>query len=481
MNFAKEISGNQDYGFNFTPYQMHSTILRQYDIRGIVGETLNTKDAFSLGIAFGTVIKRNSGSCVAVGYDGRHSSPEMADALCKGLSASGVNVENIGLCPTPMVYFAVKDRMNDGGIMVTGSHNPSEYNGFKMLTQSSPFFGDDILELGRMIAEGDVDIADENNRGTIKNIDIKETYLERLLRDFSHGRELKIAWDAGNGAVGAVLHDLVSKLPGEHVLLYADIDGDFPNHHPDPTVDENLVDLIKIVREQECDFGIAFDGDGDRIGIVDNKGNVIRGDVLMAIYARDVLEENPGAVIIGDVKCSNAMFDEIKRLGGVPIMWKTGHSPIKAKMAETKAKLAGELSGHIFFADKYYGFDDALYCAIRLMNAVSETKTTISEMISHLPKLYSTPEIRIEVDDRKKFSLINKIAENVKANLSEDQDLNEIDGVRVSSSEGWWLIRASNTQNVLVARIEAYSKGGMDRIKEILSSEIEKIGYKVRF
>jgi len=460
-----------------TGHTFDPVILREYDIRGIVGENLWEQDAYALGLAFGTLVSRNGGARVCVGYDGRSTSQGMAKALIKGLSETGMDVENIGLGPTPMLYFAVKDKMADGGIMITGSHNPGHYNGFKMTLQGGPVFGDQIQEIGKIAAAGDF----AKGQGAVREVDLKQTYVERLIRDLKPGRNLKIAWDAGNGSTGEILHLLAKRLPGEHILLYDDIDGSFPNHHPDPTVDKNLEDLQRLVKEQSCDLGIAFDGDGDRIGVVDENGNILRCDMLMAIYIREVLEDLPGASIIGDVKCSKVMFEEIARLGGTPVMWKTGHSLIKAKMAEENAPLAGELSGHIFFADKYYGFDDALYCAIRLMNAAADTEEPFSSLTAHLPRLYSTPEIRIEVDESEKFSLVPKIIDNLKAANDPEIELNDIDGIRVSNENGWWLIRPSNTQNVLVSRIEADSPDSLKSLKEMVEKEVAKIGYQFTF
>ena len=458
-------------------HKFDPSILREYDIRGIVGKTLNEADAFILGCAFGTTIKRNKGEHVCVGYDGRESSPVFADHLIKGLVSTGIHVENIGLGPSPMLYFAVKDRKADGGIMITGSHNPSEYNGFKMTLQNSSVFGEAVQELGRLSEAGDF----ETGEGTADEVDIRDQYVARLLKDLKSDKPLKIVWDNGNGAAGEILRRMSAKLPGEHILLYDEIDGSFPNHHPDPTVDKNLEDLKKEVLEREFDLGIAFDGDGDRIGVIDEKGNVLRCDALMTIYAKDVLSRNPGAAIIGDVKCSQVMFDEIERLGGKPIMWNTGHSLVKAKMIEEKSPLAGELSGHIFFKDGYYGFDDALYCAIRLINAVAEADAPFSSLSAHLPTLYNTPEIRIEVEEEGKFDLVPQIAENLKSIEGEDFEINDIDGVRIKTAHGWWLIRPSNTQNALVSRVEADSPEELDRLKGMVEEQLLKIGYTFKF
>jgi phosphomannomutase len=456
---------------NFSP-----EILREYDIRGRVGVDMDEKDAYVLGRAFGTLLKKNEGKRVCIGYDGRTTSVPLSSALAEGLKSTGAEVEVIGLGPTPMLYFAVKDRMADAGIMVTGSHNPADYNGFKMTFQKGPVYGEHIQELGRIAASGEF----ASGEGSISEMDIKEIYVDRLMKDFTGGREMKIAWDAGNGAAGEIMKMLSDRLPGEHILLYQEIDGTFPNHHPDPTVDKNLEDLIKVVKEQNCDFGIAFDGDGDRLGAVDENGKIMRCDDLMTIYAKDVLEDNQGAPVIGDVKCSNAMFDEIERLGGRPVMWKTGHSLIKVKMIEEQAPLAGELSGHIYFADKYYGFDDALYCAVRLINCVGDTENSFSSLISHLPERHSTPEIRIEVEESEKFAIVPKIAEIFKAHEGEEFKIDETDGVRISTPEGWFLIRASNTQNVLVSRVEANSADVLEKLKGIVSKEVEALGYEFK-
>jgi len=470
MPSAPEQSALQS-GYSFDP-----TILREYDIRGQIGKNLSTDDAYALGLAFGTMIASAGGSHVCVGYDGRLTSPELAASLIKGLVETGMRVENIGLGPTPMLSFAVKDRKADGGIMVTGSHNPPDYNGFKISLQKSPVFGEKIQELGRIAQGGDF----ASGEGSSEQVDIRADYVARLLQDLTLDRDTKVAWDAGNGAAGEIVELLTPKLPGTHTLLYTDIDGRFPNHHPDPTVDSNLVDLQKAVAENDCDLGIAFDGDGDRIGVVDENGTVLRCDILMTIYARDVLARNPGAAIIGDVKCSQVMFDEIERLGGKPVMWKTGHSLIKDKMAELQAPLAGELSGHIFFADGYYGFDDALYCAIRLLNALPESGG-LSSLTANLPTLHSTAEVRFEVDEAEKFDLVPRAYANMKALNDPALTIDDTDGIRVSNGHGWWLLRPSNTQSVLVARAEADSEEALAELSKMAQDEVRKLGYELTF
>lgn len=456
------------------PYTFDAHILREYDIRGIVGKNLNEKDAWYIGAVFGTIVKRSGGSRVCVGYDGRLTSPALADALINGLTSAGMNVDQIGVCPTPMLYFSVKDTMSDGGIMITGSHNPPEYNGFKMMLQSRSFFGEDIITLGKMASAGDIDITDN---GTVRAVDHEEAYIKRLLRDVTVTKPMKIAWDVGNGSSGDVLHSLVAKLPGEHILLFDEIDGTFPNHHPDPTVDENLADLKKLVLEQECDIGIAFDGDGDRIGVVDDLGNVLRCDSLIALYAAEILEMRPGAPIVADVKCSQALFDTIEKAGGVPVMWKTGHSLMKSKMSELKAPLAGELSGHIFFADKYYGFDDALYAALRLIDIVAQSEEPLSKLTADAAKRKSTPEIRIDVDESKKFDLVTALSQELRTKAEANGwAVNDIDGIRVVTDEGWFLTRASNTQNCLVARAESETNDGLERTLKILGDALDANG-----
>lgn len=469
----------------FTPqaYRFNPTILREYDIRGQIDKNLSADDAFAVGCAFGTYVRRLGGERVCVGYDGRASSPVFAEAMTAGLTSTGLHVDMIGLGPTPMMNFAVKDTGADAGVMITGSHNPSDYNGIKMTLKGGPVYGAMIQELGRMAAAGDF----ENGAGSVTTIDIQDRYVARLLRDVQGLPAMKIAWDCGNGAGGEIVRRLVKQLPGDHILLFDDIDGTFPHHHPDPTVDENLTDLIRVVREEKCDLGVAFDGDADRVGAVDETGAIMRCDTLMVVYARDILTRHPGATIVGDVKCSQVMFDEIERLGGKPLMWKTGHSLIKAKMAEEKSPLSGELSGHIFFGDGWYGFDDGIYCAVRLLQEVGKVKTAssakASSLTASLPDIYNTPEIRFEVDEAHKFDLVAQIVASVKAQamINPDMTVYDIDGVRVATPEGWWLIRASNTQNVIVTRAEGRHQAALEKLKAMVIKEVKGIGYDVDF
>jgi phosphomannomutase len=447
------------------------TTLREYDIRGIVGRTLHPADAFAIGRVFGSIVARNGGRTVAVGFDGRLSSPELEAQIVEGLVASGMAVTRIGRGPTPMLYYASTVRHSDGAVMVTGSHNPPDYNGFKMMLAGKPFFGAQIQEIGRLAAAGDVV---PEAAGSAETIDISGDYVTRLLSDWDGGdRLLTVIWDNGNGAAGEVLERLVRSLPGKHTVLFAEIDGHFPNHHPDPTVPKNLEQLIAAVRARGADVGIAFDGDADRIGVVDNEGNVLFGDQLMVVLARDILKSRPGATIIADVKASQVLFDEIAKAGGEPLMWKTGHSLIKAKMAEIGCPFAGEMSGHIFFADKWYGFDDALYAGVRLLGILARMATRLSEIRAALPQTISTPELRFPCDDRRKFAVIEEVAARLRAAGAK---MSDIDGVRVQTEDGWWLLRASNTQAVLVARCEASTEEGLERLKSALVDQLSQSG-----
>jgi phosphomannomutase len=452
-------------------HRFHPTTLREYDIRGTVGRTLFPSDAFAIGRTFGSIVARAGGHTVALGYDGRLSSPEMEAAVAKGLSQSGVMAIRIGRGPTPMLYYAATTLKTDGAVMVTGSHNPPDYNGFKMMLKGKPFYGEDIKHLGTLAEIGDVvaeDVAPE------RNIDVAGDYVARLLTDWDGGdRMLKVVWDNGNSAAGDVLQRLVAALPGEHVVLNGPIDGTFPAHHPDPTVPANLQQLIGAVAAHKADIGIAFDGDADRIGVIDDTGQILFGDQLMVLLARDVLRSRPGATIIADVKASQVLFDEVARAGGNPLMWRTGHSLIKAKMAETGSPLAGEMSGHIFFADRWYGFDDALYAAVRTLGIVARMDTKLSVVHNALPHVVNTPEVRFDCDDTRKFVVIEEVAARLRA---DGANVSETDGVRVLTDDGWWLLRASNTQAVLVARAEAKTADGLERLKAALVAQLEKSG-----
>jgi phosphomannomutase len=456
-------------------HQFHSTVLREYDIRGIIGETLGEADAYAIGRGFATLLGAAGGRKVAVGYDGRISSPMLELALVRGINDAGLDAVRIGLGPTPMLYYA-EASMEDvqGGIQITGSHNPANYNGFKMVFQGRPFFGADIQELGRIAAAG----AWSKGSGGHEHREILGAYVERLLAGLAgiapeRLAALRIGWDAGNGAAGPALELLVEKLPGEHHTLFTQVDGTFPNHHPDPTEEKNLADLKALVAAKKLDFGIAFDGDGDRIGAIDGQGRVIWGDQLLMIYAEDLLRDVPGATIIADVKASRALFDHVSALGGRPLMWKTGHSLIKSKMKEVSAPLAGEMSGHVFFAHQYYGFDDALYAAVRLIAASARLGRSVSELRGAMPALVNTPELRFQVDETRKFAVVEEVRDRLSA---AGADVDATDGVRVSTPDGWWLLRASNTQDVLVARAESTDQAGLDRLMDQIDAQLAASG-----
>ena len=450
-------------------HEFHPTSLREYDIRGIIGETLGADDAYAIGRGFGTCLIRAGGKKAAVGYDGRVSSPMLEEELVRGLNDSGVDVVRVGMGPTPMLYYAEAALDDvDGGIEITGSHNPANYNGFKMVLQGGPFFGADIQLLGTMAATGDW----AEGTGVNEHFDILDQYVARVA-EAAPAKGFRIGWDAGNGAAGPAIEKLTKILPGEHHLLFMEVDGEFPNHHPDPTDEKNLADLRKLVAERNLDFGVAFDGDGDRIGAIDGQGRVIWGDQLLQIFAEDVLGDVPGATIIADVKASQALFDRVSELGGKPLMWKTGHSLIKSKMKETGSPLAGEMSGHIFFKHEYYGFDDAIYAAVRLIAASAKLGKSVTELRSAMPEMINTPEMRFQVDESRKFAVIDELL----ARLSTDgADVDNTDGARVNTPDGWWLLRASNTQDVLVARAEASSEEGLDRLMAQIDAQLAASG-----
>ncbi len=456
-------------------HQFHPSVLREYDIRGVIGETLGPDDARAIGRAFATLLREAGGQTVAVGYDGRVSSPMLEHALIEGLNASGCDVVRVGMGPTPMLYYAEASAEEvDGGIQITGSHNPANYNGFKMVFQGRPFFGQDIQTLGKIAAEG----AWSDGTGSIESRDVMAAYIERLLEglagiDRVALEGLRVGWDAGNGAAGPALEALAARLPGEHHLLYTEVDGNFPNHHPDPTVEANLADLKALVADKNLDFGVAFDGDGDRIGAVDGAGRVIWGDQLLMIYAEDLLQRRPGATIIADVKASRVLFDRVAALGGKPLMWKTGHSLIKSKMKETHAPLAGEMSGHVFFADEYYGYDDALYAGVRLIAAAARLGKSVTELRAAMPAIVNTPELRFQVDETRKFAVIDEVKARLAGTAA---DVDDTDGVRVTTPEGWWLLRASNTQDVLVARAESDSDAGLERLMGQIDEQLAASG-----
>lgn len=440
------------------------SIFRVYDIRGNANTTLNTEVAYNIGFHFARMNVSSINNRIVVGYDGRLSSPMLFEALISGLMHGGAEISSIGLVATPILYFADQKLYPAGSIMVTGSHNPKDDNGFKMMASGNSFYGEQIQRLYQEIIH---DIQEVRPRAEVKklySVNVKPFYIERLLKDMIIDPDLKIVWDPGNGAASSVLADLLDRLPNENFLINKEINGHFPNHHPDPTVPENLIQLQEEVKTRDADLGIAFDGDADRIGIVTRAGKIVYGDQLLCLYAEELLERKPGSIIIADVKASKVLFDYIASKGGTGLMWKTGHSLIKAKMKEVSSEIAGEMSGHIFFKDGYLGFDDAIYAAIRLLHVISKSDRTIDEFMENLPQVFNTPEIRIDVDDSIKFEIVSKL----KAKLDKQSiRYTDIDGVRVDLGSGWWLVRASNTQGALIARCEASSE---DALKEIISN-----------
>jgi phosphomannomutase len=433
-------------------------ILREYDIRGTVGTTLGLEDAYAVGRVFAAAVSPH-GTSVAVGRDGRLSSPTLEAALVAGLVDAGMAVERIGIGPTPMLYFAVHHLHSTAGIMVTGSHNPPDQNGFKMVIGAQPFYGPAIRALGDAAAKG---FALPRN-GSMSRVSVFDAYVDRLTRDCDaeNLRPLTVAWDTGNGAAGAVVEAIATRLPGRHILLNSKIDGNFPAHHPDPTIPQNLRQLQAAIRDKHCDLGFAFDGDGYRLGVVDGEGSIIWGDQLLTLFARDVLTHYPGSTIIGDVKASQTLFDEIAAAGGIPLMWKSGHALLRSKLAETGGPLAGEMSGHFFFADTFYGHDDAIYAAIRFLGIASRSPHSVAALRQSLTHIVNTPEVRFPCEDSHKAIALAALEAHLTA---KGADVATIDGVRVKTPDGWWLLRASNTEPVLTARCEATSEAGLERV-----------------
>ena len=445
-------------------------LLRDYDLRGTVGRTLHRADAWALGRSFGTIIARTGGRRVAVGYDGRLSSPMLEAALVEGLVATGIDVVRIGLGPTPMLYHTEMTGDVDGGIQITGSHNPADQNGFKLVKGHAPFFGAAIQRLGVLAAAGDWEVG----AGRVETRAVLDAYVARLAQGFD-GPACRIGWDAGNGAAGSAVERLVQLLPGEHHLLFTDIDGHFPHHHPDPSQDANLADLRAMVLAKRLDFGVAFDGDGDRIGVIDGQGRAIAGDQLLGILAEPVLRDRPGAPIVADVKTSQTVFDAIAALGGRPDMWKSGHSHIKSRMKQIGSPLGGETTGHLFFADDYPGYDDGLYAAVRLIRAVGTLGRSVTAMVDGLPASIITPEWRIPVPEARKFAVVDEVRARLEA---AGADISLIDGVRVRAPRGWWLLRASNTEAALVARAEAADESTLAALIAILDSQLAESGVR---
>ncbi|MDD5476125.1 MAG: phosphomannomutase/phosphoglucomutase [Syntrophales bacterium] len=443
---------------------MNPEVFREYDVRGVVGKDLTEEFVLDLAKAIGTYSREKGVKTMTLGRDGRLTSETYHHIMIKGLTSAGVDVIDIGLCASPMLYFSIRHLKTDGGIMVTGSHNPPEFNGFKICVGPDTIYGEEIQKLREIIEKGDY------SKGGAKLISrpVTEAYHDHIFNDINVSRSLQIAVDAGNGVGGRFGVPLFKRLGCAVTELYCDIDAAFPNHFPDPTVEENLEDLIAVVRDKNLDMGIAFDGDADRIGVVTASGRILWGDELLLLFSRYILADNPGAAIIGEVKCSQKLYDDIEKRGGRGIMWKAGHSLIKGKMKEEKALLAGEMSGHIFFADRYFGYDDAIYASARLLEIVSRSGTGLDELLADVPQSFTTPEIRVDCPDSLKF----KVVERVTNYFRKGYDTIDIDGVRVRFDDGWGLVRASNTQPVLVMRFEASSEERLNSIRSLVEAVV---------
>ncbi|SFN07490.1 phosphomannomutase/phosphoglucomutase [Thermodesulforhabdus norvegica] len=446
---------------------MDPKAFREYDIRGIVGKEITEDDVVILGKAYGTYMAEQGKKLIVVGRDCRLSSDRFRDRLLEGLTATGMDVVDIGVCPTPVFYFAIRHLNREGGIMITASHNPPEYNGFKVCNGYDTISGPEIQKL-RVIMEGG-NFA--SGKGSVSSFDAVTPYIDFIVNNIEIERPLRVGLDAGNATGGPVALPLMRKLGCEVYPLYCEMDGTFPNHEPDPTVLENLRDLIDLVRREKLDVGIAYDGDCDRVGVVDHNGDVVYGDKLMIIFAREILARKPGATFISEVKCSKTLYEDIEKRGGRAIMWRTGHSLIKAKMKEVNAELAGEMSGHMFFKDRYFGFDDGIYASCRLLEILSKTGKTIPELLEGVPKTYTTPEIRVDCPDEVKFRVVDRAKEIF---LSRGYEVIDVDGARIVFPDGWGLVRASNTQPVLVLRYEADTPERLEEIKNLVESTIEE-------
>ena len=445
---------------------MNPEIYREYDIRGVIGEDIREDEFVVLGKGFGTYFNRLGKRKIALGRDCRLSSAKIRDGVAEALISTGCDVVDVSVCPTPTLYYAIRHLKADGGIMITASHNPPQYNGFKICSGFDTIYGEEIQKVRRLIEGADF----ATGKGTHSSYEIIEPYIDMITRDIRVVPGIRVGFDAGNGTGGPVGVKILRSLGCEVHDLYCDMDGSFPNHEPDPTVLDNMKDLIEEVRRHSLNLGIGVDGDGDRIGVVDSSGTIVFGDMLLLIFSRDILVEHPGATIISEVKCSDRMYKDIEAHGGNAIMWKTGHSLIKNKMKESKALLAGEMSGHMFFADRYFGYDDAIYASCRLLEILSKTGKSLIELLEDVPKSYATPEIRVECPDAKKFELVGRL----KDEFSKRYKIIDVDGVRIVFADGWGLVRASNTQPVLVLRFEAQSKGRLDEIRTMVERAIEK-------
>jgi phosphomannomutase/phosphoglucomutase len=441
-------------------------VFREYDIRGIVNEEIRDEDVLFLGRAFGTYMIRQQKKRVAVGRDCRLTSDRFRDLLLEGMLSTGLDVVDVGVCPTPLLYFALRHLNREGGIMITASHNPPEYNGFKICNGFDTISGAEIQKFRVLMDEGSF----ESGRGQVREYDIVTPYTDFVVGNISLGRRLRVGVDCGNATAGPVILPILRKLGLEVFPIYCEMDGTFPNHEPDPTVLENLRDLCALVKSENLDVGIAYDGDSDRLGIVDHRGEPVFGDKLMIIFAREILSRRPGETFISEVKCSQTLYDDITRHGGKAIMWRTGHSLMKAKMKETRAALAGEMSGHMFFKDRYFGFDDGIYASCRLLEILANTGKTIPELLDGVPTTCTTPEIRVPCPDPVKFEVVEKAKRLFRG---KNLDIIDVDGARIVFEDGWGLVRASNTQPVLVVRYEASTADRLNEIRALVESTIE--------
>ena len=446
--------------------QINPQIYREYDIRGVVDRDLTPAIVKRLGQGFGTYMIQHHKLNLVVGRDGRLSSKSFAEALIEGLLSTGCHVIDIGLCPTPAYYFSIFHLDKDGGMMVTGSHNPPEFNGFKVSVGKSTIFGEEIQSLGRLIEKGEF----SSGKGSLGREEIIRPYQDYIKKNIRLEKRLKVVIDAGNGTAGGVAGPLLKDLGCELEELYCEVDGRFPNHFPDPTIPGNLKDLIDRVMKTRADVGIGYDGDADRIGVVDDQGNIIWGDQLMILFSREILKVRKGATFVAEVKCSQNLFNDIEKHGGKAIMWRTGHSLIEEKMREEKAALGGEMSGHIFFADRYLGYDDAIYASCRLVELLSKTEKKLSQLLSDVPKTFITPEIRVDCPDEIKF----RVVEIVREALRRDYPVIDVDGARVKFEDGWGLVRASNTQPVLVLRFEALTQDRLNEIRGLVEKKVQE-------
>ncbi|NLA75211.1 MAG: phosphomannomutase/phosphoglucomutase, partial [Deltaproteobacteria bacterium] len=438
------------------------------DIRGRYPEELNMETVYELGRAFGTYYKQHGASKISVGHDCRESYPVLKDALVKGLLETGMDVTYLGMVPTPLLYFSIHEFKLDGAIMITGSHNPPEYNGFKVCLGKATIYGEEIQKLREIEEKGRF----SKGEGSLVNKDVIKPYLDYLKKNIHPGKiKRRVIIDAGNGVGGLAAPQVYRAMGVDVETLFCEPDARFPNHHPDPTIPENLVHLKRLVNEKDADLGISFDGDADRIGVIDKEGNIIWGDQLMIIFSRAILKKNPGAVIIGGVKCSQVLYDDIKKQGGIPIMWKAGHSLIKSKMRETGALFAGEMSGHLFFADRYFGFDDAIYAGARLLEILTTEDKGVSDLLAGIPVMVNTPEIRLDCPDDKKFGVVKKLVEEFK----QEYEVIDVDGARVLFDGGWGLVRSSNTQPVLVLRFEAADEKRLEEIRALFMEKLERV------